>query len=92
MSLREADMGWWQRAACKGMDTRIFFVPVGQTAHEAKAICATCPVQQECLDEALIHNDPIGIWGGTSVKERREIRRARGLVKPHWTDRFRDGS
>ncbi len=37
--------------------------------HAAKAICATCPIRDACLAEALrdrLH----GIWGGTTDAER----------------------
>ena len=42
----------------------------------AKAICATCPVQQECLDFALKTRQEFGIWGGTTEDERRALARA----------------
>lgn len=36
---------------------------------KAKAICATCPVRQECYEHAM-NNDVQGIWGGTTETER----------------------
>lgn len=41
----------------------------------AKAVCSTCPVAAECLSWALETNQPDGIWGGHTAKERRAIRR-----------------
>lgn len=38
---------------------------------EAKAICSSCPVRQECLDYALSIKEPHGIWGGLSEVERK---------------------
>jgi WhiB family transcriptional regulator, redox-sensing transcriptional regulator len=43
----------------------------------ARALCADCPVRQECLEAALTDTDLMGLWGGTTETERREIRRRR---------------
>jgi len=37
---------------------------------EAKAICAGCPVRNECLAFALRTGQVDGIWGGTTTHER----------------------
>jgi WhiB family redox-sensing transcriptional regulator len=66
---------WLDDAACKGMDPDIFFPEQGNGWVHAAAICATCPVQQECLDWALQHEETEGVWGGTSQRERRRIKR-----------------
>jgi WhiB family redox-sensing transcriptional regulator len=42
----------------------------------AKAICATCPVQPECLRYAIETRQEYGIWGGTTEDERRGLRKA----------------
>jgi len=62
-------LAWKQHAACRGMDTNIFFPERGGNTKRAKAICAKCPVRQECEDYA----DPekFGIWGGLAEIERR---------------------
>ncbi|MFN2390310.1 MAG: WhiB family transcriptional regulator, partial [Actinomycetota bacterium] len=39
--------------------------------------CSSCPVRSECLEQALVGNEPYGIWGGTSARERRSLRRQR---------------
>lgn len=73
---------WRASAACRDIDTELFF-PLGETgdaleqAERAKAICRTCPVQEECLDYALTANEQAGIWGGATEAERRSIRRRR---------------
>jgi hypothetical protein len=36
----------------------------------AKALCATCPVQPECLKFAVDLEPSDGIWGGTTFEER----------------------
>ena len=45
--------------------------------NRAKRICAVCPVRIECLEYALEAGEQHGVWGGTSERERRRIRRAR---------------
>jgi len=37
----------------------------------AKAICARCPVSQECAQYAWQNQEPHGIWGGIDEWERR---------------------
>lgn len=66
---------WRDAAACKGMDTNIFFseglgkVAKAQQAEAAK-VCATCTVTAECLDYAIRHQEPVGVWGGMGVNRR----------------------
>lgn len=69
---------WRTRAACRGMDTDMFFPERGDGAavDAAKAVCGTCPVAADCLDEAINLPDgwgEIGIWGGTSGRQRRVL-------------------
>ena len=70
---------WKARAACAGYPNELFF-PVGESPDEAsiakaKEICAACPVTGDCLTYALETNQRSGIWGGTSEKERKSLRR-----------------
>lgn len=44
----------------------------------AKTICSECPIKRECLDYALIANEPFGIWGGLTPTERNILKRRRG--------------
>ncbi len=43
----------------------------------ARALCRACPHRRPCLEYALA-NDVSGIWGGTTGKERLQIRKRRG--------------
>ncbi|MFE7779455.1 WhiB family transcriptional regulator, partial [Streptomyces sp. NPDC057445] len=43
----------------------------------AKAVCLGCPVQTECLAEALDNRIQFGVWGGMTEKERRALLRRR---------------
>lgn len=40
---------------------------------QAKAICATCPMVQACLDHALKNNCEFGIFGGLTPDERKAL-------------------
>lgn len=40
---------------------------------EAKQVCASCPVQARCLEDALGRSEPNGIWGGLTPEERRKL-------------------
>lgn len=71
---------WVERGACRGVDPALFFPGVGVTADAVRAVCAGCPVTAECLDYALRNGEHYGIWGGTSERERRRMRREQGLT------------
>lgn len=71
---------WQYQGACRGVDPETFFSPDAERgprrrAREAaaKALCAVCPVVQECLDHALAVREPYGVWGGLSINERDSI-------------------
>jgi WhiB family transcriptional regulator, redox-sensing transcriptional regulator len=74
------DTTWRDAATCIDTDTEFFF-PAGVTgaaldqAERAKAVCASCPVREQCLDWALATGQDPGIWGGLTEDERRQRRR-----------------
>ena len=70
---------WRDHAACLGEDLELFFPERSQTqAAKAKAICFSCPVREECLEESIHNGERFGIWGGLDQEERRrEARRRR---------------
>ena len=65
---------WHRDALCPEYPHINWFPAQGEPAEPAKAICARCLVQPQCLSWALSH-DELGIWGGTSTNERRAMRR-----------------
>ena len=71
---------WTARAACRGVGADVFFTEPGEATRPAKAVCAECPVREECLDYALRNGERHGVWGGTSERERRWMRREQGLT------------
>jgi len=61
----------FEGAACVGADIRIFYRTGTNTA--PMALCAVCPAREECLSHALQYEE-FGVWGGTTAKERRQMR------------------
>lgn len=75
---RIAVYDWQRHAACRTVDSAVFFGPAGergnsrqQREQRAKTICADCPVRQACLQHALAVSEPYGVWGGLTEQERR---------------------
>jgi WhiB family redox-sensing transcriptional regulator len=69
-------------SACRGEDPELFFPIAAAGAvlaqiRLAKAVCARCPVQANCLSYALVTGQDDGIWGGTTREERWPARRRR---------------
>jgi WhiB family redox-sensing transcriptional regulator len=73
---------WRVDAACNGLDPDLFFPEKGETSKPAKQVCAGCPVKAECLSMAVELNLSFGIFGGLSARERRVVRRERGITPP----------
>lgn len=78
---------WQMNAACRDLDSAVFFHP----AHErgpaaaardaaAKRICAGCPVIADCARHALSVQEAYGVWGGLTPAERQIILRDRTRV------------
>ena len=73
-------------AACRDTDTAVFFPTSDAHAAEAKAICATCPVREACLEFALETRPADGVWGGlTSIERHRVIRRRQKAARKSQT-------
>lgn len=71
---------WQYSGACTGMDAGRFFHPEGERGgrrrrrdDDAKAVCRTCPVIEECREHALRTQEPYGVWGGLTEEERRVL-------------------
>lgn len=77
----EARPFWFSFASCRPeyadrpLDQWVdmFFPSRGQSNREAREICAECPARDACADHGL--DERHGVWGGTSEKERRRLRR-----------------
>ncbi len=68
---------WMESATCRQVDPELFFADTTSPTQirMAKAVCATCPVQAECLDYALRDHIRHGIFGGLCDDEREATRR-----------------
>jgi len=92
-----ADLWDWQLvAACRGVDSSLFFHPEGErgaarSAREAaaKEVCMRCPVRAECATHALAVREPYGVWGGLTEDER-EAMMGRSRHRSTSTDSERD--
>ena len=83
----------WIKGLCHDHPEPDIFYPdrdvstYGSVAARAKAVCrgtetgVVCPVILECLFYGLITEDPFGIWGGLSARERNALRRLLTLSK-----------
>jgi len=75
------DRNWVDLAACRGLDPTIFYPLTEDEAPAAKAICAQCPVAEDCLEHAIEHRERNGVWGGATERERMRIIRRRRRVR-----------
>jgi WhiB family redox-sensing transcriptional regulator len=70
---------WKASANCRGLDPSVMFPDEEDLAgvSNAKALCAACPVQGECLEYALSVREKDGVWGGLTARERQRVIRRR---------------
>ena len=76
---------WQGKARCAEVDPEIFFPERGGSSKAARAVCSNCEVRAQCLEYALNNKEQFGIWGGTSERERRRLRKeraARARLRP----------
>lgn len=82
--MEEPEYSWRYDARCRGEDTDIFYPPRDKeqyrvVATKAKSFCFgdgkknPCPVQKDCLWDAVRREEPHGIWGGLSHRERNAL-------------------
>lgn len=65
---------WRERAVCASTDPELFFpLKGGGKLGPALAVCAGCPVREQCLAFALDNRIMHGIWGGLSERRRRRL-------------------
>ena len=68
---------WMAGAICAQTDPEVFFPERAERikASDAKAVCSRCPVKDACLNWALDNGERYGVWGGTTERQRRKLRR-----------------
>lgn len=79
--LEEPVPAWMTDAACRDMDTDVFFPTreEGSNWKPARDVCQGCPVRRECLAYAIRWKIKDGIWGGMGPKGRRKYARRMAL-------------
>jgi WhiB family redox-sensing transcriptional regulator len=89
----EPQYTWRYQANCSGEDTDLFYPPRDKDqykviAAQAKRFCFGdngknhCPVRKDCLWDAVSRDEPHGIWGGLSHRERNALVRK-------WSKKFK---
>jgi len=71
--------GWQDEAACRGIDTNLFFPENADVDDQVLALCENCPVKDECRDYGVVYEE-WGIWGGLTASQRRRVRKEFGIT------------
>jgi WhiB family redox-sensing transcriptional regulator len=71
----ENQLSWQTDSLCAQTDPEAFFPEKGGSTRDAKKICISCEVRNQCLEYALANDERFGIWGGLSERERRKLRK-----------------
>ena len=71
---------WLTDALCAEVGGTIFFPPKGASADPARSICNRCAVVSECLTDALRDDRQVGIRGGLTERERRQMKQNGGEI------------
>jgi WhiB family redox-sensing transcriptional regulator len=73
---------WHAQAACRQVDTSLFYSPEGERGPRkerreaaAKQVCGSCRVVELCAAYAIASREPYGTWGGLSETDRRTLLR-----------------
>jgi WhiB family redox-sensing transcriptional regulator len=79
-STLEEFWSWHMEAACRRVDTGLFYSPEGERGPRkerreaaAKQVCGSCKVVELCAAYAIATREPYGTWGGLSENDRREL-------------------
>jgi len=63
----------------------LFFAEAPAEVEAAKAVCAECPVKEQCLSDALERREPWGVWGGQLLVSGQVVARKRPRGRPRKT-------
>jgi WhiB family redox-sensing transcriptional regulator len=66
---------WAAYAACRDADPDLFFPASDDDADDALRVCAGCAVRPDCLHWAMEMRISYGVWGGTTERDRKRLRR-----------------
>lgn len=64
------ERSWIKDAACRGMDTNLFFPERGDmtSLKLVKEVCSECPVSSQCREYGEMER--FGFWGGVGTRKR----------------------
>lgn len=75
------DQLWRRFALCRGQGPTQFYPNPGagviQAVRASVAVCKQCPSRVACLNYALDNDEDYGVWGGTTERQRRMLKRTR---------------
>lgn len=78
---------WQNQAACQGADVNLFFGDADvnmkaelQVEAAKRLYCKSCPVTEQCLEDAIVHHEQFGVWGDTTLEERKGLPQWRQLA------------
>lgn len=66
-------MTWRDDALCAQVGGDAWYPDKGQDAARPKRVCQACPVRDACLDWAIRHREPHGVWGGLTPRQRQRL-------------------
>lgn len=66
-------LAWQEHALCASELPEAFVSPSATLQAAALAICARCPVREQCLDTAFANDERFGIWGGMTAEDRARV-------------------
>jgi len=90
VSAVEKTPAWYQEAACRESGPAVFYTSQpgpNLDTQTAKQVCRSCVVREDCLWDAIDRQEPFGIWGGLTVRQRERFIRKRLAV--HSSETFR---
>jgi len=64
---------WMSKGICNDDNRSLFYSLYISDQRAAVKICQECPIINECLEYAIKNNE-IGVWGGTTEKQRKRLR------------------
>jgi len=80
---------WQYDGICRSIDPEVFFPPDSERGpvrqrreSRAKQYCENCPVLDRCREHALSVQEPYGVWGGLTPRERDRILHEPSMALP----------
>lgn len=70
---------WQEDARCMDRDPDLMFPTNTRDVNIVIEFCRGCDVREACLDYAIENGEKLGIWGGTSERERKKMIKAHRL-------------